>query len=106
MQDSAERAFQAYGILLETVTSFKYLGRVLIVADDNWPVVVGNLKKPWKRWAWMTRILVREGANPRVLGVFFEVLVQAVLIFLSEMRVLASAWEGPWEDFNMGLQGR
>ena len=47
---SVESAFQAYGIPLETVTSFKYLGRVLIAADDNWQAVVGNLKKPQKTW--------------------------------------------------------
>ena len=54
---SVESAFQAYGIPLETVTSFKYLGRVLIAADDNWQAVVGNLKKPQKTWARLTRIL-------------------------------------------------
>ena len=57
MWKSVESAFQAYGIPLETVTSFKYLGRVLIAADDNWPAVVGNLKKPQKTWARLTRIL-------------------------------------------------
>ena len=35
MRESVERAFQAYGIPLDTVTSFKYLGRVLTAANDN-----------------------------------------------------------------------
>ena len=35
LQESPERAFQAYGEPLETVTSFKYLGRVLTTGEDN-----------------------------------------------------------------------
>ena len=30
LRESLERAFQAYGELLETVTLFQYLGRVLV----------------------------------------------------------------------------
>ena len=44
MRESAERAFQAYGKPLETVISFKYMGKVLTEADDAWLEVVGNLK--------------------------------------------------------------
>ena len=29
--------FQAYGKPLETVTPFKYLGRLLTATDDEWP---------------------------------------------------------------------
>ena len=45
MRESMERAFQAYVSPLETVTSFKYLGRALTDSDDDWPEVVANL---WK----------------------------------------------------------
>ena len=34
MQESEDRAFQAYARPLETVTSFKYMGRVLTTADN------------------------------------------------------------------------
>ena len=37
IRESAERAFQEYGIPLVTVTSFKYLGRVLTTAENDWP---------------------------------------------------------------------
>ena len=36
LRESLKRAFQAYGEQLETFTSFKYLGRVLIVGDGSW----------------------------------------------------------------------
>ena len=35
LRESLERAFQAYGEPLENVTSFKYLGRVLTLGNDN-----------------------------------------------------------------------
>ena len=81
MRKSAERAFQAYRRPLKTVTSFKYLWRVLTVAYKNWSALVGNLKKARKILAQLMRILGQEGANPRVSGVFFKVVVQSVLIF-------------------------
>ena len=34
------RAFSAYERPLDMVTSLKYLGRVLLAADYDWPVVV------------------------------------------------------------------
>ena len=48
MQERVERDFQAYGRPLDTVTPFKYLGWVLMAADDDWPVVIGNLWNAWK----------------------------------------------------------
>ena len=88
MWESAERSFQAYSRPLATVTLFKYLGRVLTAADDDWPVVVGNLWKTWESWDQLARILVREGASPRVSGMFFKAVVQAVILFGSEMWVM------------------
>ena len=69
---SKDRAFQDHGKPLETVTLFKYLGRVMMAGDDDWPSVVGNLIKARKSWAWMTRILGREGSEPRIYGFFFQ----------------------------------
>ena len=81
LQESLNRAFQAYREPLETVTSFKYLGRVLTAGDDGWLAVAGNLRKARESWTRMTRILGREGADPRISGLFFKVVVQAVLLF-------------------------
>ena len=57
-----EVAFQAYGIPLMVVIEFKYLGRVLTTLDDNWPAVMCKMRKAWKRWTRMSRILGQEGA--------------------------------------------
>ena len=88
MRESADRAFQAYVRQLDTVTSFKYQGRVLTELVNDWPAVVGNLKKSRKSWSWLMSILGQEGANPRVSGMFFKAVVQAVLIFGSATWVL------------------
>ena len=48
LRDSTERAFEAYGKPLQTVTTFKYLGRVLTAGNDKWPAVAGNLVKARK----------------------------------------------------------
>ena len=37
------RVFSAYGRTLEMVLSFKYLGRVILAANDDWPEVIRNL---------------------------------------------------------------
>ena len=59
---STERAFEAYRKPLEAVSSFKYLGRVMMAGDDDWPAVAGNLAKARKSWGRLLRILSREGA--------------------------------------------
>ena len=81
MWESAEMAYQAYVRSLATVKYFKYLGQVLTAADNNWPVVVENLWNKRIIWAWLARIMGREGTSPRVSGMFFKTVVQAVLLF-------------------------
>ena len=68
-----------------TLTAFKYLGWIIITSYDDWPVMVGNLQKARKSWSQYSRILGREGTNPRVLRVLFKTVVQAVIIFQSDM---------------------
>ena len=75
------------------VTLFKYLGQVLMAGDYNWTTVVLNLKKARKSWTRLMRILGREGANPRVSRMKSKVVVQAVLIFRSEVWVLTPRME-------------
>ena len=42
---------------------FKYLVGVLTASEYFWPVLVGNLRKAWKKWASISKILGQEGAN-------------------------------------------
>ena len=66
LRESSERAFEAYGELLQNLTVFKYLGRVLTAGCDDWLTVVGNLGKARNSWGRLSRILSREGGVPKV----------------------------------------
>ena len=78
------RAFSTYGISLDMVTSFQYLGRVILAVDDDCPVDVRKLSRAGAVWKRMTRIISREGADPHVSGFFLKAVVQAVLLFGAE----------------------
>ena len=80
LRESTKRAFEAYGEPLENVTAFKYLRRVLMAGYDDWPEVVGILIKARNSWGRLCRILIREGADPKVSGHFFKAVLQAVLL--------------------------
>ena len=84
------RAFEANRAPIESVTEFKYLGRILTATDDDWTEVVGNLGRARRRWGRLSRVIGREGADPKVLRAFYIALNPAVLLFGSEMWVLTS----------------
>ena len=79
-----ERALTAYGVLLYHVTSFKYLGRVIAAEDYDWPAMVRNLRRTRQKWAQLTQILSREGADAQTLGHIYLAVVQLVLLYRSE----------------------
>ena len=47
----------------------------------------------------MSRILIREGLHPKVLGHLFKAVVQAVLLFGSEIRVLTPRMDQALSSF-------
>ena len=99
MRESSEKAFEAYGEPLENVTTFRYLGRVLTEREDDWLAVIGNLGKAWKSWGRFYRILIREGEDPKVSGIFNKTVVQEELLFGSETWVLIPRMELVLDSF-------
>jgi len=83
-----EVVFTVKGDALESVSLFRYLGRPLSSFDEDWPAVYHNLKKARKRWARVSRVLTREGADPRVCGMFYKAVVQSVLLYGCETWVI------------------
>ena len=83
-----ETAFWDHGFPITNVASFKYLGHLLMYMYNNWLTVVANLQKARKKWDWLSRTLVREGENACTPGNFFEVVVQAVLLFVLKSYVI------------------
>ena len=68
--------------------SFKYFGCVLAAYDYYLTSVVVSLQKNQNKWARLSRILGREGANMQVSGTLFKAVVQSVLLFRSKMCVM------------------
>ena len=80
----AQMAITVYGIPLYPFTSFKYIGKILMAEDNDWPAVFSNLRKARRKWAIMTRVLGREGEYDWTLGQIYLVVVQSVFLYGSE----------------------
>ena len=105
-RESLEQAFEVYGELIQNVSEFRYLGRVLKIGDDDWLEVVGNLGKAQKSWGRLSRILSREGEDPKVSGNFYKAVAQAVLLFGTETWVLTQRMERALESFQSRVARR
>ena len=81
-------AITAYGILLAPVTSLQYLRRVLFLADNEWALVVSNLWRPRHKWARLTRVLSRDGADERTSGQIYLAVVKLVMFYGSDTWVV------------------
>ena len=89
-QAALDKQFTAYGTELGKVDTFRYLGRPLASTDSDWPTVHWNMSKAKKRWAQVSRILKRDGGNPRIQGMFYKAIVQSVLLYGVETWVTLS----------------
>ena len=78
----------------------------MIAGDNYWLVVGGNLGKAWNSWGWLSRILSREGADPKVSGNFYKVVDQAVLLFGAETWVLTQRMERALDSFRSRVMRR
>ena len=87
---------------MQSVTEFRYLGRILTNIEKNWPAVARNLRKARVTWGRLARILGREGADPKVSHNFYIAVTQQVLLFGAETWVLTKQMEAALDAF----QGR
>ena len=83
-----EREITEYGTPLALVTSFKYLGRALSEADDDWTAVVHNLQISRQKWVWLSRVLRREEADSWTLGKIYVAVVHVVMLYRTETWVM------------------
>ena len=71
--------------------SFKYLGWVLHRLDEDWPEVRWKIWRARQVWGRLGKLLRRERAYPIILDKLYRVVVQAVLLFGSEIWVLTAS---------------
>ena len=100
------RVFSAYGPPIDIVTSFEYLGRVILAVQDDWLAVIQKLAKAWMVWRRMSSILSGEGERPWVSRFFFKAVIQSVFIFGAETWVVTPpVWDGSWRVSNTRWHG-
>jgi hypothetical protein len=92
--------FSVDDVELECVSSFRYLGRPIAASDSDWPALFRNLARARQKWASISRILRREGANGRVSGMFYKAVVMSVLLYGSESWVWTSSMVKAVEGFH------
>ena len=98
-RENLERVLSAYGQPMEAVTEFRYLGRILMVTEDDCPAVAGNIKKARRIWGRLARVLDREGADHKVSRTFYIAVTQQVLLFGAETWVLTKKMESAMDAF-------
>ncbi len=69
---------------LTQVDAFKYLGRWMTADDTDDRAVRENITKARARWGQLCRLLTRQGASRRVMGLFYKATIQAVLLYGAE----------------------
>ena len=89
----AEVAIAAYGTPLDPDTSFRYLWRFLSEADYEWTLVVSNLCIAQNKWASLTRVLIREGADERNSVQIYLAVAQLDIMYGSESWVMTQPIE-------------
>jgi hypothetical protein len=83
IRKAREVVFSVFCVPLESVSKFLYLGRQLSSTDDDWSDVVKNLAKARRRWATISRVLIRDGVTPRISEMFYKAVVHSVLLYVS-----------------------
>ncbi len=82
--------FSVHGDVLEQVEVFKYLGHLLAQDDDDIQAIRAQLRKARATWARVGQVLRAENVPPRIAAKFYIAVVQAVLLYGSEMWVLST----------------
>jgi len=73
---------------LAHVDSFKYLGRWMSADDSDTMAVSQNIARARIRWGQLCRLLTRQGASRKAMGLFYKATVQAVLLHGAETWTL------------------
>jgi hypothetical protein len=100
------RTFHMQDQPLETVANFRYLGRILTIRDNDWAAARSNLQKAIKRWATISRVLIRESASPRISAFFYKATIQTILLYGSETWVINDEILRMLTSFHHGIARR
>jgi hypothetical protein len=60
----------------------------MLANDDNVGAIQHNITKARRKWQMLSPILSQEGAQPKVMGIFYKAVIQLVLLYGSETWLL------------------
>ena len=81
-------SFQINEETLPLLEAFPYLGRTITYSNSDWSAVYLNLRKSWRRWGVVARVLESTGATGRARGAMYEAVEQLVLLYGREICVV------------------
>ena len=93
--------FYAYGQELERVELFKYLGKLTSNDDKDIQAIRNNLKKARRTWARMSNVCRSENVPPKTAAIFYQAVIQSVLLFGSEAWCLSNTTLKELEGFHI-----
>ena len=64
------------------MATFWYLRSSLDQTDDDWPAVQRNIMRVSSIWGRLGTLLRREGVEPRVEEMFYNAMVQSILLYV------------------------
>mmetsp|Transcript_33125 Transcript_33125/g.71585 ORF Transcript_33125/g.71585 Transcript_33125/m.71585 type:complete len:116 (-) Transcript_33125:586-933(-) len=67
-----DKTFTVYGVQLERVETFKYLGHTIRYDNSNTQAVCNNLSKARRTWGRLSHVMKVKNASPRVCGFFLQ----------------------------------
>jgi len=85
---TAQAMFTLQDTVLEKVTSYCYLGRVLTTNDNEWPTIYRNLQRARQQWARISRLMQTEHVKKKSAGMFYKAIVQFVLLYCCNTWVI------------------
>ena len=83
------KPFTINGKEIEWVDHFKYLGRWISKNDSDHKAISENIEKARKRWSTFSRVLIREKATFKTMGIFYKTIILTVLLYGAETWTLS-----------------
>ena len=80
--------FQINTETLPPSEAFPYLGQTIAYNSRDWAAVYLNLRKYWRWWAMIVRVIERTGATVRSRGAMHKAVAQSVILYDIENWVM------------------
>ena len=94
-------SFYINGEEIKKVKQFKYLGRIITDDDNDLMAVEQQLTKARRTWGMIGKVIKKKSkSNPRIMSIFYKVIVQTILLYGSESWVLNQGLKDKLNSFH------